>query len=83
MVVKKVTNTYRLINAAMKLNLVTLCNINLLLNVDEFLEEFVRYTIASLIDFFFRYDQLTLDLKCQDITAFNTSLRLFKITTLP
>jgi hypothetical protein len=31
-------------------------NAYLLLLVDEFLEEFIRYTIASLIDFFLGYD---------------------------
>ena len=83
LVAKKVANTYRLINAAIKLNLVTLRDVNLLLNVDEFLEEFVRYVIASLINFFFGYDQLTLDLKCRDMTTFDTPLGLFRMTTLP
>ena len=67
----------------MKLNSVTLYDTNLLPNIDEFSKEFVRCAIASLIDFFFRYNQLTLDLKCQDITVFDTSLGLLRMTTLP
>ena len=83
LVTKKVVNTYRLINTAMKLNSVTLYDANLPLNVDEFSEEFVKCAVASLIDFFSRYDQLTLDPKCRDMTAFDTPLRLLRITTPP
>jgi hypothetical protein len=38
--------------------------------VDEFLEEFIEYIAALLINFFFRYNQLGLALKSRDITAF-------------
>ncbi len=51
--------------------------------VNEFLEEFARYAIASLIDFFSRYNQLVLVLEYRDITAFMTPLRLLQMTTLP
>ena len=50
--------------------------------VDEFLEEFARCQCASLIDFFSRYDQLTLNVKSKDMTAFITPLSLLRITTL-
>ena len=50
--------------------------------VDEFLEEFARCQCASLIDFFSRYDQLTLDIKSRDIIAFMTPFSLLKIITL-
>ena len=56
LVIKKVMNTYRFINAVMKLNLVTLYNTNLLFNVDEFLEEFIKCVVVSLINFFFGYN---------------------------
>jgi len=49
---------------------------NLLPLVDKFLEEFTRYTIALLINFFSRYNQLVLILKYRDITAFITPLGL-------
>ncbi len=39
-----------------KLNLVTLYNINLPLLVNEFSKEFTKYTITLLIDFFSRYN---------------------------
>jgi hypothetical protein len=48
--------TYRLINVAIKMNLVTLRDTNLLLSIDKFLEEFTRYTYTSLINFFLRYN---------------------------
>ena len=38
--------------------------------VDKFLEEFIEYIMALLIDFFSRYNQLGLALKSRDITAF-------------
>jgi hypothetical protein len=48
--------TYRLINATIKINLVTLRDTNLLLSIDEFFKEFIRYTYAFLIDFFLGYN---------------------------
>jgi hypothetical protein len=48
--------TYRLINVAMKINLITLRDTNLLLSIDEFSKEFIRYTYTSLIDFFLEYN---------------------------
>jgi hypothetical protein len=83
LVEKKVKKTYRLINAAMKMNSVTLRDANLPPTVDEFLEEFARCFCASLIDFFLGYDQLTLDEKSRDITAFMTPIGLLRMTTPP
>src|ERR1700733_10322286 len=83
LVKKKVKSTYRLINATIKINLVTLRDVNLLLTVDEFSKEFARCYCASLIDFFLGYDQLTLDERSRDITAFITPIRLLRITTPP
>jgi len=48
--------TYRLINVAMKMNLVTLRDTNLLLSMDKFSKEFTRYTYTSLINFFLGYN---------------------------
>ncbi len=39
------------------------------LNVDEFLDKFAGYVVASLLDFFSGYNQVLLDLKSRDITA--------------
>ena len=76
LVKKKVKKTYQLINAIIKINLVTLQDTNLLLTVNKFLEEFTRCYCALLIDFFLGYNQLTLDKKSKDITAFITLIRL-------
>ena len=61
---------YRLINTVIKMNEVTLKDINLLLLINEFLKEFIKYITALFIDFFFKYNQLKLTLKNKDITAF-------------
>ena len=83
LVAKKLAGTYRLINAAMKMNSVTLRDANLPPSVDEFSEEFAGCVIASLIDFFSGYDQLTLDKRSRDMTAFHTPLGLLRMTTPP
>lgn len=83
LVAKKLAGTYRLINAAMKMNSVTLRDANLTPSVDEFSEEFAGCVIASLIDFFSGYDQLTLDKRSRDLTAFQTPLGLLRMTTPP
>ena len=83
LVAKKAPGAYRLINAAMKLNSVTLRDANLPPSVDEFSEEFAGCAIASLIDFFSGYDQLVLALECRDMTAFMTPLGLLRMTTPP
>ena len=65
-----------------KMNFITLQDANMPLLVNEFLEEFAKCQYASLIDFFFKYNQLTLNVKSKDIIAFITPLSLLKITTL-
>ena len=80
---KKAARAYRLINAAIKINSVLLRDANIPLSVDKFSEEFVGYYYALLIDFFSSYNQLTLDIRSYDITAFMTPLRLLRITTVP
>ena len=83
LVAKKAQGKYRLINAAMKLNSVTLRDANLPPSVDEFSEEFAGCTVASLIDFFSGYDQLVLAPESRDMTAFMTPLGLLRMTTPP
>ena len=43
LVTKKLAGTYKLINAAIKMNLITLQDINMPLSIDEFSEEFAKY----------------------------------------
>ena len=83
LVAKKIAGTYRLINAAMKMNSVTLRDANMPPSVDEFSEEFAGCQCASLIDFFSGYDQLILDPRCRDMTAFMTPVGLLRMTTVP
>jgi hypothetical protein len=83
LVAKKVAGTYRLINAAMKMNSVTLRDANLPPSADEISEELAGCACASLIDFFSGYDQLTLDVRSRDLTAFMTPLGLLRMTTPP
>ena len=61
LVVKKVARTYKLINVVIKMNSVTLRDVNLPPLANEILKEFIRYIYTSLIDFFSKYNQLTLN----------------------
>ena len=65
------------------MNIVTRRDVNLPLLVDKFVEEFVGYYIISLVNFYSRYNQMTLNPKSRDITAFFTPLRLLRYMTLP
>ena len=67
----------------MFLNKVLIKDANLLLSADEFLEDFSGMAIASVLDLFSGYDQVLLDPASRDITAFQTQIRLFQMTTLP
>ena len=51
-------------------------------DADEFMEEFSGMAVASLIDLFSGYNQITLDKKDRDITVIYTPLRLLCQTTL-
>ena len=81
--VKKSENKYRLINAAMRMNEVTIRDANLPPATDEFAEEFAGNKIASLIDWFSGYDQVPLAERSRDLTAFSTPLGLVRMTRLP
>jgi hypothetical protein len=79
---KKEAGKYRLINATMKINERTIRDANLPPSIDDFSEEFASCQVASLIDFFSRYDQVELDKKSRDLTAFQIPLGLLRQTTL-
>ena len=81
--VKKKSNKYRMVNAAMNINRVTIRDANLPPQVDAFAEEFAGMQMTSLIDFFSGYDQLSFDKRSRDLTAFMTPLGLLRMTTLP
>jgi len=64
------------------MNKVTIRDVNIPLNIDEFSEEFVGYIVVSLLDFFSRYNQALLNMKSKDITAFQTLLSFVQTTRL-
>jgi len=59
-----------LINAAVEMNRRTIRDANLPLSVDEFSEEFAGCQMALIIDLFSGYDQIELDVRSRDLTAF-------------
>jgi hypothetical protein len=73
---------YRLVNAAMNINRVTIRDANLPPDVDSFSEEFAGLAVAFLTDFFSGYDQNELDEENRDLTGFMTPLGLLRMTTL-
>ena len=80
---KKEKGTYRIINTTMEYNKHSIHDANLLLFVDEFSKEFASCKVALLIDFFSKYNQVELDIRCRDMTTFITLLGLLRQTTLP
>ena len=80
--VSKKSGKYRLVDAAMRYNAVTVRDANLPPNVDEISEEFAGCAITSLIDFFSGYDQITLAEKSRDLTGFMTPIGLLRHTSL-
>jgi hypothetical protein len=73
---------YRLINAAMEINRVTIKDANLPPSADEFAEEFAGMLVGSFVDFFSGYDQMGLAEKFRDMTAIYTPLGLLRQTTI-
>jgi hypothetical protein len=71
------------VNHAVELNKVIIRDANLPPAVNSFSEEFAGCAVASLIDFFFGYNQIEFDIKSRDITAFMTPIELLRQTTLP
>jgi hypothetical protein len=67
----------------MEVNRRSIRDANLPPSADEFSEEFAGCKVASLIDFFSGYDQVELDVRSRDLTAFQTPLGLLRQTTLP
>jgi hypothetical protein len=64
------------------MNRVIIRNANLLFAMNEFSEEFVDCVIASLMNLFSEYDQLSLIEKCKDIIVFMTSFDLMRMITI-
>jgi hypothetical protein len=81
-IVKKKDGKYRLVNYAAELNRYIIRNANMPLNIDTFLEEFVKCAVTFFIDFFSGYDHVELDFKCKDMIIFMISLGLLRQTII-
>ena len=68
-----------MINVAMNMNEIIIWDVNLSFNIEEFSKEFTKIYVASLIDFFFEYNQMILIEKSRDLTAFMIFLNLFRM----
>jgi hypothetical protein len=79
---KKKSRKYRLINAIIEMNRVTVKDANLFSSIDEFFENFADCAIASLIDLFSEYDQVELNRQSRDLIAFMTIVELLRMTIL-
>ena len=81
--VKNKSGKYRIVDAAMLINKVTIRDANLPPSADDFSEDFAGMSIATLVDFFSGYNQIPVDPKSRDITTTITPLALYRHTTLP
>jgi len=72
-----------LINAAQRLNTITIKDASLPLSSEEYSEDFAGFPLLLLLDLFSGYDQCELDPSSRDMTAFQTPLGLLRMTALP
>jgi hypothetical protein len=66
----------------MYLNIIIRQDTNLLLLVNKFIDEFIGYYIASLVNLYSSYNQILLYPKSRDLTVFFTPLKLLQNTIL-
>ena len=66
----------------MNMNKVIIKNMNLLSNYKDFVKNFVSMIMSLLLNFYADYDQMKLNEVSRNITAFQTSLELLKMTTI-
>jgi len=81
--VPKKDKGYRLINAAQRLNAVSIKDASLPLSAEEYREDFSGFPVLCLLDLFSGYDQMALAEICRDLTSFQTPLGVLRMTTLP
>ena len=55
---------------------------NLSSNYKDFVKDFISMIVSSLLDFYADYDQMKLNKESRDMTAFQTSLELLRMTTI-
>ena len=64
------------------MNKVIIRNANLSSNYEDFVKDFADMTVSSLLDFYADYDQMKLNKKSRDMTAFQTFLKLLRMTII-
>ena len=67
---KKKSDKYWIVNAAMKVNKITIRDVNLFSNIDSFAENIAEQTVFFLMNFFFNYDQVFLHFEFWNMTVF-------------
>ena len=63
----------------MNMNKVIIRNVNLLLNCEDFVKNFVNMIMLLLLDFYADYNQIKLNKVSRNMIAFQTSLELLRI----
>jgi len=72
---------YRLINAVMHINKVTIKDVNISSNIEQFVKEFVDLQAVSLVNMQSEYNQIELNKRSHSITGFMTVLDLLQHCT--
>src|SRR5436190_16990711 len=70
--VKKKCGKYHIVNTAMNANQYTIHDVNLPPNIKEFAKRSAGMAVASLINYYSKYNQVKLHLESHDITTFQT-----------
>ena len=66
----------------MNINKIIIRNANLSSNYEDFVKDFTDIIMSLLLDFYADYNQIKLNQRLKNITAFQTFLELLKITTI-
>ena len=66
----------------MRMNKVIIRDVNLSSNCENFVKEFADMIMSLLLNFYVDYDQMKLNKKSRNITAFQTFLKLLKMTII-
>ena len=64
------------------MNKIIIKNVNLLLNCKDFTKNFADMTMSSLLNFYVDYDQMKLNKKSRNMTAFQIFLKLLRMTII-
>jgi predicted HTH domain antitoxin len=76
LVQKSQKGKYHLINTVMHINKVTIKDVNISLNIEQFVKEFIDLQAVSLVNMQSEYNQIELNKRSRNITGFMTVLDL-------